>query len=82
MHWDMAAVMSDMISRMMPANGPGGQQAAAMGAIIGKASIIAGLVVNLVLSAAKLIYYAVGWSYLCRPPVRLWLENAGEPSPF
>jgi hypothetical protein len=82
MQWEMAGVMSDVLPRMMgasaPANGPGAQQAAAMAAAIGKASIIAGVAFSLIFSAAKLIYYAVGWSYLRRPAAGQWLENAGE----
>jgi hypothetical protein len=82
MQWEMAAVMSDLLPRMMgassPANGPNAQQAAAMGAAIAKVGIIAGLAVNLIFSVAKLIYYAVGCSYLRRPDVRHWLENVGE----
>ncbi len=82
MQWDMAVVMSDVLPRMMettaPANGPNAQQAAAMATVIAKASIIAGLAFTLILSVAKLSYYTVGWSYLRRPAVRHWLENAGE----
>jgi hypothetical protein len=81
MQWEMAAVMSDWLPRMMgasaPANGPGAQQAAAMGAVLAKVGIIAGLAINLIFSVAKLVYYAVGCSYLRRPAVRQWLENAG-----
>jgi hypothetical protein len=79
MQWEMAAVITDFLPRMMeassPANGPNAQQSAAMGAVIAKASIIVGLAFSLTLSVAKLIYYAVGWSYLRRPTVRHWLEN-------
>ena len=78
---ETAAVMSDMMPKMMgasaPANGPNVQEAAALGATIAKASIMVGLDFGLIFSLAKLIYYAVGWSYLRRPAVRQWLERAG-----
>jgi hypothetical protein len=85
MQWETAAVMSDLLPRMMetsmPASGPNAsnaQQAAAVGMVIAKASIMVGFAFQLVLSLAKLIYYGVGWSYLRRPPARNWLENAGS----
>jgi hypothetical protein len=82
MQWETAAVMSDLLPQMMgasrPVHGPNAQQAAAIGAAIAKAGIIVGLAFNLIFSLAKLIYYAVGWSYLRRPAVGHWLENAGE----
>lgn len=82
MQWEMAAVMSDWLPRMMeasaPANGPNAQQAAALGMVIAKAGIMVGLAFQLIFSLAKLIYYAVGWSYLRRPTASRWLENAAE----
>ena len=82
MQREMAAVMSDMLPRMMetsmPANGPNAQPASAMVAVIAKAAIMVGFAFNLILSLAKLIYYGVGWSYLRRSAARDWLENAGS----
>jgi hypothetical protein len=83
--WETAAVMSEMLPRMMetsmPANVPNvpnAQDTAAMGTVIARAIIMVGFVFNLVLSLAKLIYYGVGWSCLRRPPARDWLESAGS----
>jgi hypothetical protein len=85
MQCETAAVLSDLLPRMMeasaPANGPNAQQAAFMGAAMAKAGIIAGFAFQLIFSVAKLSYYAVGWSYLRRPAARQWLENAGEWKP-
>jgi hypothetical protein len=79
--WEMAAVMSDFLPRMMeasaPANAPNAPQVAVMGAAIAKASLVVGFAFQLILSVAKLVYYAVGWSYLRRATVRRWLENTG-----
>lgn len=50
----------------------------AVGKAIAQASFIAGIAIGVVFCAAKLIYYGVGWRYLCRPPVRHWLGNPGD----
>jgi hypothetical protein len=82
MQWETASVISDIMPRMMgasaPANGPGAQQAAAMGSVFAKVGIIVGLAFGLILSLAKLTYYGVGWCYLRRPEVRRWLESTGQ----
>ncbi len=84
MQRDMAAVMSDLLPRVMgasaPANGPNAQATAAVGTMIAKASIILGIAFQLIFSAAKLFYYAIGWFYLRRWAVRHWLEPAGAES--
>jgi hypothetical protein len=79
LQWEMAAIMSDFLPRMMeasaPVNGPNAPQVVVMGAAIAKASLIVGFAFQVLFSVAKLIYYAVGWSYLRRATVRRWLEN-------
>ena len=50
-------------------------QVVVLGMVIAKASLIVGFAFQLIFSLAKLIYYAVGWSYLRRATARRWLEN-------
>jgi hypothetical protein len=86
MQWEMAAVMSEMLPRMMeataPRNAPNPQQAAAIAATAAKVGIVVGLAFTLIFSVAKLVYYAVGRSYFNRPAVRQWLQNADEGWPM
>ncbi len=81
LQWQMAAIMSDFLPRMVeasaPVNGPNAPQVVIMGTAVAKASLMVGFASQLVFSVAKLIYYAVGWSYLRRATVRRWLENTG-----
>lgn len=76
MQWQMSGAIAEVLTN--PAAAPNAQKADAMFVTIMRASMIVGLVVGLVLSLAKLLYYYVSWSYLRRPAVREWFERTGE----
>ncbi len=83
--WEIAAIMSDLLPRMMeqagPPNAPNVPNAAAMGSAFAKIGIVLGLAYAVVSIVVKLTYYAVGWFYLRRPAVCRWLDGANAQFP-
>jgi hypothetical protein len=80
MQRDIAVVLSDLMPRLMetspPAHGPNARQAAEMGEMAAKVVLYLGLAFTLAFSLAKLIFYAVGCSWMGRPAVRQWLGDS------
>jgi hypothetical protein len=67
------AAIAEPMSRMLGATAkrqPGADQAAAMGTMIAKASVIFGVVVAVGLAIVKAVFYGVGAWYLRRPRIR------------
>ena len=82
MQIDMAAVISDSMSRMMqtaaPKGRPGADQAAAFASMAAKVGVFVGLAVTVIFGLAKVIFYVVGVLYLRRPMVRRLFREEQE----
>jgi hypothetical protein len=77
MQWEMAGVMSDMMTQLGTSgnsqHNPAAEQTAAMASMFTKILAFVSMGVAIVWAVAKMVYYAVGLNYLRRPVVQAWL---------
>jgi hypothetical protein len=83
---EMAAAISDSMRNIMataappgPAARQGAAQAAEMATVFTKVGVFGGIAITVLFALAKVIFYAIGARYLCRPNIRRLFEpNRGQ----
>jgi hypothetical protein len=74
MQLQMAPILAESMPQMMKTTVPKGQpeteQVAEMGAVVAKVTIFVGIAFHAIFALVKLIFYAIGARYLCKPSIR------------